>query len=390
MRAHRGPAPRETVGDDRGPERPPARPGLVAVERRPPTSASLLRLQRSAGNRVARRVLLGGAAGSAATPVVQRAAYGLDLAPSRGKYVDEAVRLWTTQPGMALVDFAEAMLRTISVELTAAGVPPVGRTIAARGSGADGVFDSSTWTITVNTSAFSTQTPPPKTLRDLTEAEVTEVIGTLYHEARHADQDVMIVRDLLGQKKTVKQVVAATGIHKDAVVKIKGTTYPTALDPDQVGHARRMFDVMYGPHKEILDFLTHHSDAWAALSTLAVAGSPLSAAKKHLTTLAKWQAAGVQPHRKRLAAVSTPTPVEQALGQRLEKVDTALTALLAAWKKVATAKNAAPAAVDAVRKAAVVARDAIMATYLNLEGELDAFRVQAEVTTAFTAAMGAP
>ncbi len=339
-------------------------------------------LQRAAGNRVVGQLLAGRA------PVVQRASYGLDKQTSQDKYVNDAVKLWTTQPGMSLQKFADALLKVIGVELKGYGVPFFGWTFVSD-AGAAGLFDSGVWKVKVNVSKFSSSTTA-KRLKDLTEAEVTDVVGTLYHESRHTDQDVLIIRTLLDQKKTVDQIFADTKIRKDVIKAVSASKYGDPLDADQIAHAKRMFDVMYGAHKEFLEFLMRHSDAFEGLVTLAAPGSKLSAAAAHLKTFDTWQSAVLQPKLKQMSAAKNLTPAETALRQRLQAVDTSLTKLVADWKKVTGTKHPTPVETGDLRELAADARDAITEAYVKLEGEQDAFRVEGEVKAAFASKVAKP
>jgi hypothetical protein len=374
--------------DSARPRPAPRRRDIAGPDERYPSPESIIELQQTAGNRVAAQLLLGHQPVVAAAPVVQRRSYGLDIKVSQDRYVDQAVKLWKTQPGMSLTDFAEAMLQTIAVELKGYGVPFFGWKFMSA-AGAAGIFDSKAWKVKVNVSKFSSRTTP-RTLKDLTVAEVTDVVGTLYHESRHTDQDVLIIRVLLDQKKTVAQIFAETKIRKDVIKAVSATKYTGTLDADQIAHAGRMFDVMYGAHKEFLEFLMHHSAAFEGLDTLAAPSSKLSDATAHIKTFGTWQSAVLQPKLKQMTAMKKPTPVETALLKRLQNVDTSLTDLMAGWKKVAGAKKPAQADVDDVRDLAADARDAIMDTYVNLEGEQDAIRVEGDIKAAFTQKVAKP
>lgn len=315
MRQHHTEAPRESA-TERRPARATGRQGLAATGRGRVTRDSILDLQRTAGNGVARRLVRSTAAERTTphvgpAPVVQRAPYGLDRPPSQGAFVSDAVRLRTTQGRLSLRDFAGALRKSIDVQLKAAGVPTVTWNIGP-GSGPNGSFDSTSWTLSVNTSAFSARTPRPTTLGQLTEPEVTEVVGTLYHEARHADQDVLIIRNLLGRRRSVTQVAAATGMPVTVVDAVKAARYPAALDPDQVGHAERMFAVMYGPHKQFLGFLLKHGSAFVGLDDFA-GGATTGTTAPHVATFAAWQAGALRLHLQQLAALKQPTQVETAL-----------------------------------------------------------------------------
>ncbi|TDU83990.1 hypothetical protein EV138_6455 [Kribbella voronezhensis] len=321
-------------------------------------------------------------------PVVQRVSYGLDRQASQDKYVDDAVKLWTKQPGMSLKNFANALLKVIGVELKGYGVPFFGWTFVSD-AGAAGLFDSKAWKVQVNVSKFSDRTTP-KTLKDLTVAEVTDVVGTLYHESRHTDQDVLIIRVQLDQQKTEDQIFADTKIRRDVIKAVAASKYGDPLDADQIAHAKRMFDVMYGAHKELLEFLMRHSAAFEALDSLAAPASKVSAAATHIKTFGTWQSAVLQPKLKQMSAAKNLTAAEKALLQRLQAIDTSLTNLVAGWKKVAGVKTPPQADVDDLRDLAADARDAISDAYVKLEGEEDAFRVEGAVKRAFAAKVAKP
>ncbi|WP_258725527.1 hypothetical protein [Cellulomonas sp. NS3] len=388
MRQHRIDTPREP--DDRHLVRGAGRPVVAAPAGVwHPRAGSITELQRTAGNHVVGRLLLGGAQGAAGAPTVQRAPYGLESPKSRGAYVAEAARLRRAQPRMSLSAFAEALLTLVAGELKAAGVPPVRWTIKESGSGPDGVFSSTDWRVLVNTSAFSAQKTPPKEIGLLTDPEVTAAAGTLYHEARHADQDVVIIRDLLAQKRTVDQVVAATGIRRKTVQSVRSTTYAAPLDADQRAHAARMYDVMYGPNNQFLKLLMTHRKLFAGLGMLAEPGSRLPDGKRHVTTLATWQSTTLTPTLARLAASKNLTAAQKDLHTRLRSVDAEITALLVVWK-AAHVKKPAPTAADDVRVAAGDTRDALDEAYRSLESEADAFWVEGLVAAALEQKLAKP
>lgn len=388
MRQHRIDTPREP--DDRHLVRGAGRPVVAAPAGvRHPRAGSITELQRTAGNHVVGRLLLGAARGGAGAPTVQRAPYGLESPKSQGAYVAEAARLRKTKPAMSPRAFADALLRRVATELQAAGVPPIRWTISESGDGPDGVFSSKDWQVLVNTSAFSSQKSPLKKIQLLTDAEVTAVAGTLYHEARHADQDVVIIRNLLAQNQTVDQVVAATGILKKTVQAVRSTKYAAPLDADQRAHAARMHDVMYGPNNQLLTLLMAHRKLLAGLGTLAEPGSRLSDGKRHVTTLGTWQSTTLTPTLARLAVANNLTPAQKDLHTRLQAVDTEITALLHAWKATQV-KKPAPTAADDVRVAAGDTRDVLYEAYRSLESEADAFRVEGLVATALTQKLAKP
>ena len=77
-------------------------------------------------------------------------------------------------------------------DLLSQGVPELNWKILS-GPGPNGLFDQKKWRVNIYPSAFSER--KVKTVGDLNQDEVREIVGTLYHESRHTDQDVLIVRD---------------------------------------------------------------------------------------------------------------------------------------------------------------------------------------------------
>lgn len=388
MRAHRSDASRATSDGSR-PARAPRRRNVAGTPRRHPVAPdAVLELQRTAGNRVARRWLTTHAA--VAGPVVQRAPYGLEKQPVQDVYVDQAVKLRKTRPDMALKDFVDTLMAPVAADLKASGVPSFTWTFVS-GDGALGEFNSKTWVVEVNVAKF-TKRPgvTPTLVKDLTVDELTEVVGTLYHESRHTDQDLLVIRSLLDQKQTPAQIFATTKIRKDVIAAIRATKFTTKLDPDQVAHAGRMFDVMYGAHKELLTFLTAHADAYEALGKLAEPTSTLAPAARHIPTFATWQPGVVRPKIKKLTASKKQTQVEKDLLDRFTAIDKGLTGLLADWKKATAKKKPTADDLDDVRVSAEDTRKALQDAYMNLESEADAFRVEEQVKTSFGTKVAKP
>ncbi len=388
MRAHRIDASRIPSSDRPRPLRVPRRRDVARLVRRHPTTESVLELQRTAGNQVTRRLLLAGTQGAA--PVVQRAPYGLEKQPVQTAYTDQAVQLRKTQPDMTLEHFVDALMRTIAAAMKADGVPPFTWTFLTKG-GAIGVFNSTTWKVEVNVAKFTSRPGvTPKLVKDLTVDEITEVIGTLYHESRHTDQDVLVIRSLLDQGKKPAQIFASTQIRKDVIKAVATTRYAAPLDAAQTAQAGRMFDVMYGTHKQVLQFLVDHSDAYDGLEKLSKDGSNLAAAAPHIATFATWQPRTLQPKITALSALTSPTQVEKDLLARLQTLDKALTDLRGAFTKATGTRKPKPDDVDDTRLLAEDARAALQEAYVNLESEADAFRVEGQVKTAFGAKLAKP
>jgi hypothetical protein len=83
---------------------------------------------------------------------------------------------------------------SVNITLAKARIPPV--TINIGGTDDLGTFSPSTWAININTQEFSASA---NTVCGLTPDEAAEIVDTLYHEIRHAEQSYRIARMLAGQ-----------------------------------------------------------------------------------------------------------------------------------------------------------------------------------------------
>ena len=370
--------------------RSPIRPVLGS----PPAGGALFELQRMAGNRAVGQLVSRPAPAASRAHVVQRkpkggqdppqpGEYGLDEPKSEKAYAAKAVELWRTQKTLGLQEFADVLLRHVVGDLKARGVPEVTWTHGSLG--AAGLFNSGLWIITVDITKFSAN-GKAKLVGDLTLEEATDAIGTLYHEARHADQDVLIIRQLLDAKVPARDVVARTSIRGDVVYDVKHTKYTDALDADEIAHAKRMFDVMYGAHNQLMAFLLPNTPAFEGIANLAEANSDLAVAAPHVTTFLRWQSSVLQQKVDAMKKARGLTATEQGLLKDLDELNMALGDLGASWQAITNKRKPPPDAAATVREDAEAVRAAMATAYVHLEGEIDAFRVEAEVKAAFGAA----
>ena len=320
-------------------------------------------------------------------PTIQRQTgtdYGLALPASQNKYVAEAVRLWTTQKTMKVDKFVDALMTAIRTDLLSQNVPNFTWQMFP-GLGVSGSFDSEHWIVNIDPDVFSSRGVTITELKDLTLDEVTDVVGTLYHESRHIDQDVLIIRVLLDQKKPVKDIVQETKIPQPVVEKVQATKFKTPPDAAQVAHATRMFAVMYGEHKELLSFIMKESKAVGGLQELVSASdaAALTAAAPHVQTLADWKINVLEPKVKKLEAGKKGVPLEAQLKRDLGALNQATAQLLTAFAKAVKIKNPTEAGLKGLRSRAEEWQKKLIAAYTNLEGEKDAFAVEEPVKKAF-------
>ncbi len=332
----------------------------------------------------------GGLDGARRGPTIQRQPatgsgtdYGLAREGSRNKYVAEAIRLWTTQKSMKIWDFVDALMKVIQADLLSQGVPkfPWRR---SPGLGVSGMADSEHWVVKIDPDAFSARGVTIAKLADLTLDEVQEVVGTLYHESRHIDQDVLLLRVLLDQKKPEKQIGQETKIPAPIVKAVKATKFKTPLDQVQVEHATRMFAVMYGEHNELLTFLMKNSKSVDGVLELKNASNAddLKKAAPHVKKLAEWVKNILEPKVKKLASGNKGS-LEAQLEQDLGELNQVTPPLLAAFAIASKLKNPTDADLQDLRDRATDWEKKLQAAYRNLEGEKDAFRVEELVKNTF-------
>lgn len=309
--------------------------------------------------------------------------YGLAGAGSQNKYVAEAVRLWTTNKTMKVQDFVDALMKAIQTDLLSQGVPEL-KWQMSPGSGLSGSFDSEKWIVNIDPGAFSSRQTITE-VKDLNLDEVREVVGTLYHESRHTDQDVMIIRVLLDQKKAVKDIVQETKIPDRIVNAVKATKFKTPPDTAQVAHATRMFAVMYGQHKELLSLLMNNTQLVAGVQALvsAIDADDLKDAAPHVEKLAEWKKNVLEPKVKNLQAGKKGGPQEAQLTQDLGALNQVTAQLLAVFATAVKMKNPTEARLQDLRHRTDEWQKKLVAAYKNLEGEKDAFAIEESVKKAF-------
>ena len=323
--------------------------------------------------------------GATQGPTIQRQTgtdYGLATPSSQNKYVAEAVRLWTTKKTMKINDFVDSLMGTIKTDLLSQGVPEFNWKILS-GPGPNGLFSQKQWRVNIYPSAFSER--KINTVGDLTLPEVTEIVGTLYHESRHADQDVLVIRVLLDQKKSVQDIVKDTQIPLRIVNAVKATKFKTPPDAAQVAHATRAFAVMYGAHKELIQFLVTNEKVVPGVQNLVAAKSAndLKKAAPHLKKWAAFSTTVLEPKVKALNALKTPGAQEAQLKQDLGALVAATPKLVAELDSASKMKAPTEDDLEDLHNAAEEWQGKFFVAYKNLESEKDAFAIEEPVKKAF-------
>jgi hypothetical protein len=206
----------------RSPDGVAARPrtGLrpEATRTRAPATASgparaILELQRSVGNQAVARAIGGGAlTPPAAKPVVvaRQADTGLAAAKPTGSFAGAALAFWRSKANKQrpLTDFGDFLIAQVNDRLKALSVPPCSYNYDETEVSA--VFSVVRWAIKLNPKAFASSS----TVGSLSVREASARVGSVYHEARHAEQHFRVARVLAGQGKSATEIQQQTDMPK--------------------------------------------------------------------------------------------------------------------------------------------------------------------------------
>jgi hypothetical protein len=161
------------------------------------TRESILQLQGVIGNQAVQRLM----GIKSMTPQVQRADAPVEAKTSQGLLEEgssnrfaQTIFNWTQNPANAdkqMADFTTELEKALNVEMDAAGAPHVHVYFETLG-GPVAQFDSGEWKVELDCDVAFGGTL--QKVSDLSEDQLTEAVNTLYHEARHAEQDFLIAR----------------------------------------------------------------------------------------------------------------------------------------------------------------------------------------------------
>jgi hypothetical protein len=169
-------------------------------------------LQRTYGNSYVQRLLkFGPNSGPAVSRkveagIVQRAPTGIATAVITRVFATNANTFWkeVSNKDKPLKDLADFLMQKVNEKLPYPCQP------VYASSGDTGAFSRVKWTIEMNTSAFSKRGITK--VGDLNKDEVADIVDTIYHEARHAEQAFRIAQMKAKEGKTAQQIVTAMSI----------------------------------------------------------------------------------------------------------------------------------------------------------------------------------
>jgi hypothetical protein len=200
-----------TVRPETTPTRVPTTASASAAA--PAAARAILELQRSVGNQAVTRAIIGAGVLTppAAKPVVvaRQVDTGLAAAKPTGKFAGAALAFWRSKANKQrpLTDFADFLIAQVNDRLKALGVPPCSYNYDETEVSA--MFNVVRWAIKLNPEKFASSTVGSLSVR-----EASERVGSVYHEARHAEQHFRVARVLAGQGKSTTEIQQQTKMPK--------------------------------------------------------------------------------------------------------------------------------------------------------------------------------
>lgn len=185
-------------------------------------------------------------------------------------FAQAAHAYWKANPNTTREDFAKEILKTVNSKLLYPVAPTFG------GSGGDvGAFSYSTsdFEIEIDVKAFSKKAKSSNAIGLLNYAEMAEVVDTLYHESRHAEQMLRIAQMLAAQGKTALEISNNLGIPPAAAAAAHAK--PLATDASKPENATLIKEAeawqpfmgvsaKYRPYKaQISDLIDEAASLWS-------------------------------------------------------------------------------------------------------------------------------
>lgn len=314
----------------------------------------MLALQRHAGNQAVMRQFAAPNRRS-----IQRALTGLKEVKPTSTYTDEALAYWRDPANRAkgLKEYAEHLTQRANSALKQLGCPEM-QPVFDTSSPFRAAFDFGDWHLIINLNMWSANARASN-LADLSIEEAAAAAGTIYHEARHAEQHFRIARTDAGRSKQTSAADISAEIRKarsypkpvtDAAAGnlLAGTTANAAL----LDEAREWEPMMHGRHARyrsmVNRWLLEARAARQPFETMHPMRLDVTMGKLAVF-LDVWEshpdrAKLVKAHAKTVATLSKPTAGDKVVLAQLRAIQTALTSLFAAWKEIKANADAGPRA----------------------------------------------
>ncbi len=323
---------------------------------------------------------------------LQRQETGLRQAAPTKKFATAAVAIGKRRANRnkPLTEFATQLVAKGNEALKALGCPALKSDFTETGAGA-AVFDREKWKMWINTDQFS-QRAGIKTIGDLSVGEAADIATSVWHEMRHAEQAFRVarMRAALSAKKTPEEIAKeiSDGMKMDADAALAAARAPLAATKGNeklLAEAKEWETITVGLHSKYKENITNwageartaltavrEAEEWNADQTRATLGALVAGWTNNAT-----RDLFLDRHVAAVEAITTKSPLDEAVIGHLKAVKPALAALKTAWSGVGAGWDTAS---DAQKKARLRAVEAafkaleapLYAAYLAHPHETDA------------------
>jgi hypothetical protein len=177
------------------------------------------------------KLKIDGMAGPRTLPSIFK--FGLSEDESISDYTKKARETWDNKDGKSEEEKAKAIVNElVNKRLESLKIPPLKFAIVSLGT--RGAFSTGDWQLKLDPLQFQ-----PGKFHDL-----RDTTATIYHEARHAEQDFRVGQLLARQGKQAKQITEITGLN--AEVAVKAVAAKDDMTPMQALIAQGWFDSLHG------------------------------------------------------------------------------------------------------------------------------------------------
>lgn len=278
---------------------------------------------------------------------IQRAEISLEQPALMNDFVQQGYAYWQepTNKTKPVRNYAAFLVTQANAALMSLGVTRCNHDFLP--SGPTGAFYKYDWSICFNETDL-TENDTIQTVGALTQEQASSIAGTVYHEARHAEQTFRVARLMAGQGKDAAAIAAETYINETAAADaVKNPLMNTPETAEEFAEAQEWQKFMVGIHNEYkLRFNVFGDKAFEAWKLLTTAtDADFANCKQHLTDYMQYvrdqQVPFVSSEFGRIIDIADMTPNDQMIFDMLMKIDNVTHATLERWEKVQSATNLA-------------------------------------------------
>lgn len=315
--------------------------------------------------------------------------FGLRTDAKRDPFAQKAVDKWTgfLSGFRTPLSFAEWLVKEASADFVALGCPLPSVT----SGGTYSTFDRTTWAIEINAKQVKSLL-----VHTMSEDEVADLAGAVYHECRHAEQYFAIARVLAGEGKRKNKIVTymtvPPAVVDAAIAKKIRRNARTAKMIATVKTWEKITVGVHGKYKGLVNTLDDEVDEVRDLVDNVTAGNAVATKASLDTKLAKFATTWkdkFRGERTRVNAMAQPTRQDRNILRRINRVLLHLRRVRKKWEALTAAPPVDAAAMLTLKPLVDALSAATFEAYQAHEHEVDA-RAAAEPVKAKVRAKAGP